>query len=521
MSQSDYKSRLAHARHERVTAVINSLTVMPTAINVPIKIMQLYRSPKPHGLEQFAEVLIADGPLSAKVLELANSAWFCPPKPVKRVSDALRMIGLNNLLPLLFGMSLAGIFTKVNLPQEERAALWQTSLLKGILAREWARWRKVDQEEEAFLCGVLQDIAMPAIIASDRATAMELAGIVDLADETRAQREASLYGADHCEFGRRICAKMRLPELYQMATASHHARGEDGSGPPLPPEHLPIRGALRFAAAVPHAMTRLDEQRLKRLASVFAQTAPNVSDADFADFVGRAVERGKAIVGMLCAPEELKRGMASFLHEVADQVARTMFAAIGATNRTIEQLQLSHVELEGKLRGLGEQAARADYDALTNVLNRRGFFARADRHLELARMFGMACAVGFIDLDDFKGINDQYGHETGDRALVIFADALRAMMQNRGMIGRCGGDEFVFVLMVSADVGREGVAREIEQAIGNLSIEVGDAQRVPLRGSVGIAWLGMPEEHQDIHAAMRLADQHMYQCKRALKANAA
>src|SRR4030095_10159395 len=106
----DYRSKTSHLREERVNGLIKSLTVLPTAINVPVRIMQLYQSPKSPGLDVFAEVLIADGALSAKVLELANSAWYSRTRTITRVSDALRMIGLGNVMPLLFGLSLAAIF---------------------------------------------------------------------------------------------------------------------------------------------------------------------------------------------------------------------------------------------------------------------------------------------------------------------------------------------------------------------------------------------------------------------------
>src|SRR3954453_11419936 len=184
----EYRSKIAMARHQRIMELIASLTVLPTAVNVPMRIMQMYRSTTSPPLEAFAEVIVTDGALSAKVLELSNSAWFSRTRRVTRISDALRMIGLNNLLPLLFGVSLAAIFNKTALPAEERAALWQTSMLKGIIASELAKWRGIAAAEEAFLCGVLQDVALPTMYSSDRSSTMELAAVLDLEDDrTRTQ----------------------------------------------------------------------------------------------------------------------------------------------------------------------------------------------------------------------------------------------------------------------------------------------------------------------------------------------
>jgi diguanylate cyclase (GGDEF)-like protein len=206
--------------------------------------------------------------------------------------------------------------------------------------------------------------------------------------------------------------------------------------------------------------------------------------------------------------------MKDFVQEVSDQIARTMLDAIGSANRTIEQLQAAQSELESRVRELDTQVIQAEYDPLTNVLTRRGFFLRADKMLALARKLQMGCAVGFIDVNDFKSVNDTHGHDAGDRALGALAEALRQMMRDRGMIGRCGGDEFAFAMVVPLDAGREGVEREVEKAVGDLSIKTDRAGAIRITCSVGTVWLGIPDESHNIEAALKLADQQMYHTKR-------
>jgi diguanylate cyclase (GGDEF)-like protein len=507
MPNADYKSRLAEARRLRVMNVIETMQVLPTAIHVPARIMQLYRSPKAPPIEAFAEVLIADASLSSKVLELANSAWFCPSKPITRVSEALKRIGLNNLLPLLFGLSLAGIFNKADLAADERTAMWQTALLKGMLARQWAKWRKIDQQEEAFLCGVLQDIALPAMIAADRSASPELSGVIDLGDEARAEREALLYGADHAGFGGIICNRLNL---YVQATATHHAP----RGPVLPEEYRGITPGLQLAAAVPHAMTRLDEHSARHLAECFGKITNGASPAEFAEFIRETSESGKAMMSVLCPQDRAKSLMKDFLQDVSDQIAKTMFNAIGTSTQTIEQLQASQAELEQKIRELSEQIIRADYDPLTNLLNRRGFVDRADKLLALARKLRMGCAVGFIDMAEFQEFNDDHGTDAGDAALVACGKALCEMMQNRGMVGRCGNDDFAFILVVPPEFGQQAVAKEVDQAIGKFSITWND-EPIPVRSFVGLAWLGIPSSQQNILSAMNVAEHQSRRVKKA------
>lgn len=489
-----------------------TITVLPSAVHVPLRIMQLYRSRSSPGIDKFAEVIVADAALSGKVLQLANSAWFSRTRTITKISDALRMIGLNNLLPLLFGLSLSAIFNKTNLSTEDRSALWRNAVVKATIAREFTRWRgDAEQAEEAFLCGVLQDIALPIMYAADRAAAMELAGVIDLDGPARAERETSLYGADHASFGRDICTQLQLPELYIVATAAHHA--SESADLSLPEPFQPLVSAIRLAAAFPHASTRLDEHAARRVSTCLIQLSPGMHPGEASEFIERAAEAIRGMLALLVPQRPNGSGIKSFLQDVSDEVARTLLSAIGHANQTIEQLQSEQAQLESQVHELEEQVIRAEYDTLTGVLSRGGFFARAGNMLALARKLSMGCAVGFVDMDDFKSVNDRNGHHAGDEALVTLASALRQTIHNRGMVGRCGGDEFAFVMVVPQGSGREAVCDEIERAIAALSIPTAHGQ-LRISASLGVAWLGVPDPSQSIEAALKLADQQMYECKR-------
>ena len=99
--------------------------------------------------------------------------------------------------------------------------------------------------------------------------------------------------------------------------------------------------------------------------------------------------------------------------------------------------------LIARLDGLSTRLAHAARtDPLTNVLNRRGFFS------EIAtggpNRQGSVVVVGMVDLNSFKQLNDQFGHQVGDDALVLFADQLVNQVGSAGIVGRLGGDEFAF-----------------------------------------------------------------------------
>ena len=144
-----------------------------------------------------------------------------------------------------------------------------------------------------------------------------------------------------------------------------------------------------------------------------------------------------------------------------------------------------------------EQGARAMYaylarhDGLTRLINRQAFEERLERAILSARQNGhtQSHALMFIDLDDFKLINDRYGHAAGDRVLRELAALLQTQVRGRDTVARLGGDEFV-VLLENCDAGCAGqMAERIADAVRGLQVPVA-AERCQVTVSIGVVSLG-------------------------------
>ncbi|QQE80402.1 GGDEF domain-containing protein [Alicyclobacillus sp. SO9] len=114
------------------------------------------------------------------------------------------------------------------------------------------------------------------------------------------------------------------------------------------------------------------------------------------------------------------------------------------TNDELMSLLATHVSLIGEmlvLRRIAEHESR--HDELTQIYNRRGFISEIRK---LSRRIDENFIIGILDINDFKGINDAYGHATGDSVLIEVAETLIQNIGSKGLYGRGGGDEFMFVL---------------------------------------------------------------------------
>ena len=112
---------------------------------------------------------------------------------------------------------------------------------------------------------------------------------------------------------------------------------------------------------------------------------------------------------------------------------------------------------------LWRERATARVDALTQVSNRRAFSELAEAEIERMSRYGGRFTVAYLDLDDFKQINDRFGHETGDRVLVLASQAIRRSLRANDIVARVGGDEFIVLLPQTDARDAEAVLRKLEE----------------------------------------------------------
>jgi len=148
----------------------------------------------------------------------------------------------------------------------------------------------------------------------------------------------------------------------------------------------------------------------------------------------------------------------------------------------------------------------AQEDPLTGLLNRRGFFRDLARAVAHRTRYGTNVAVLLADLDAFKPINDTYGHEAGDKALVHLAALLRSTVRSSDSVGRLGGDEFGVILWHAEEAVARQKARSLEILIAGSPLPW-EGSTLRLGCSIGVAALETADTAED---ALARADRAMY-----------
>ena len=154
-------------------------------------------------------------------------------------------------------------------------------------------------------------------------------------------------------------------------------------------------------------------------------------------------------------------------------------------------------------------------DPLTGLPNRRSLFMHLTGELSRARRLGMQVSVLVIDLDDFKTINDQWGHDVGDRALIEVANALKTEIRPYDSCVRYAGDEFVVVLSGVSGVELRNRQEQLRKSVETVSFEPAAGVQHALGISVGEATF--PYDGEDYDKLFEIADARMYEDKSARK----
>lgn len=199
-----------------------------------------------------------------------------------------------------------------------------------------------------------------------------------------------------------------------------------------------------------------------------------------------------------CLQTEGNRGGAdNHLHQDAAQ--RALAAALG---------------VEKQMMALSDQVSRlqklAVTDELTGLLNRRGFESELKRTLAMARRHDETGMLMYVDLNDFKIINDTFGHAAGDEVLRHVGAQLMSNIRSTDIVGRLGGDEFGIILTRAASSGGYRRAQSLERMLNDSEL-VFDSQTIRISACFGALPYGPGDEGNDLLAR---ADAKMYRGKK-------
>lgn len=476
---------------------------LPSPPGIAIRIVELGRDPNVD-LTALSRLLARDPALASRVLRASNSALYAQRRRSDNLRQALVVIGLNATMTLALSFSLAETLTDQPNKRNVTNLVWRRALISATAARLLGTRVRLNDLEELFLAGLLQDLG---ILALDAAMPEKYHPLVTQArdhdDLLRREREA--LDSDHGEAGEWLMNNWGLPKrLSQVASAVHDPDHANLAAPDaLFVNCIAVAGKIadlflgddRKAGTDRVAddalrLLGIDHDTLDALLNEVAQVLPEVA----ALYDTEIISPRKAAGVIDQAREILAARNLYLIQEVAEQTRKVQ-------------------EMERTTQHLRESASR---DALTGLLNRGRFDEVLETEFLMATESGWPLTIGFIDLDHFKSVNDTYGHQVGDAVLSRVANILSQQLRERDFIMRYGGEEFVALLPGTGLEQARGVFERLRKAVAK-EVHQGEAgDRFHSTVSIGLA-AHMDGNRRAASAVdlVRAADRALYEAKRA------
>ncbi|MEO7940014.1 MAG: diguanylate cyclase [Burkholderiaceae bacterium] len=252
------------------------------------------------------------------------------------------------------------------------------------------------------------------------------------------------------------------------------------------------------------------QEEMRQMLHVFIERLSTMTD--FTDAYGAKMEQDASLIEQATSLAELAPVLKQMV-SATRTIAQQSVAARDELQGMREQAQASEAELIKLHRELDRVSAQARHDLLTGALNRKGLEEALDRELSVLRRKESSLSIAMLDIDNFKRINDERGHATGDEALAHLAAVARASMRPQDTLARYGGEEFVILM---PDTSLESAIEAMTRLQRELTKQffLAGSDKVLITFSAGVAQFAVDEDRE---SALRRADKAMYMAKRAGK----
>ena len=462
---------------------------------------------------QVAEVIKRDVSLSTAVLRISNSSIYGFPAKIANIDQAVVVLGLNSLRNIALGVGVLNLWPPNN-NKDFLSKTWQRSLITGIAARGLCNVIGLQKREDAFTGGLLHDIGLIALFSYDPERTSDLLKILEHKGRIPLDDEKKIMGIDHVEAGRLLVKRWNLPENLVLAVKCHHDE---------PHKDLCAEGDGNFAqiaylGSLVGDIFYLGRKRLSIQTYISGcQTlfgiSPDQSDLLLQNVYPQLVEIAEQF--------NIAVGTDAVYYEMIRK-ANEEIASIALSNEATKHQLLQAFKREKKLTAQLEEVNRklkktAAQDGLTGLFNRQFLDEMLQKEWNRSKRYGYPVSVVMSDIDNFKVVNDTYGHQKGDSVLKKIAEILTREARASDLVARYGGEEFAMILPQTELEDAVAVAERFRSAVQKLQISSGDRGYVSVTLSCGVSTAYPTKGDHNLEGLIREADKALYQAKESGK----
>ena len=477
--------------------LLTSCTNLPSLPAVALKIIDASKDPD-ISLHEVSAIISKDPAISAKLLKIANSPLYSQRRTLNNLREALTLLGFNAALTTALSFSLLQSLGS----NKNHEAFWKRSIISASIARILGEKLGVTKLEDLFLASLLQDIGILVMQCLDDSPYPEDSH--DLQHVERVSLELEVLGLEHSLIGAWLLKYWNLPSYLINSVMYSHSLNTGLSN--QSEEDISFHYCLNLSGSL--ADIWLDDNKEKLLLSIIEATKKilSVDNEEFNEIINEIDNILPAVSNVFEIFLVGDKDRENVLNEARELLLERSIHIIKKSEddrRYIESItnRVEKIEKESRL------------DHLTNIYNRQHIDKLLEIEFEESNINKWPLSIAFIDIDNFKSVNDTHGHLAGDEVLKSISNFFSKNIRQTDILARYGGDEFLLMLPGStSDIAKSLLERLLSLMKNEVNLDIKD-ESVAVSVSIGLAThMGMNGFNQlkDILAA---ADKALYKAK--------
>jgi diguanylate cyclase (GGDEF)-like protein len=464
---------------------LQNCRTLPNVPAVVVHVLNLAGDMEAIGTSDMVHVVERDPAMATKIMKVANSVYYGVKHEVATLEQAIALLGITETMNLAFSFSLVKNLKSKRIRNFDHKQYWRRSVMTAAAAVEIGSMLNIAQQGELFLTGLIHDIGRLALneVLPDygRMSASSLNDHCRLVEIERRK----LCRVDHAIVGAWLLNRWGLPERIVSAVLE---------------SHIEEKSANQLANAVALG-SRIADIWVNTESVEALENVTSVASALFSmghEKLDKLLNRTAEILPEMVADLDMDIGDEFEINKLLDH-SRILLAEI-------------NVRMICEARKL---MALAQRDSLTMLYNRSYLEQNLENQFARSISTGQPLTVIFIDVDHFKGINDTYGHASGDVVLIGIARTIQTAIRNYDTAVRYGGDEFIALLANASQDVAIYVSERICSMVAEQTYKVDESVEIRATVSVGHATQTPESETKTAADLLEAADKKLYAAKLA------
>jgi len=473
-----------------IEEILDDKIKLPTFPAIALRIIEVVKADDA-SMSELTKIVSSDPALVARVLKISNSSFYALPQKVDSIQKALTILGTETLKNIALSFVIVNWMKSSNGESFNYEIFWKRAVTSAVAA-DLVSAAINQRTDDIFITALLQDIGivilymcMPEeylkVFDEKRVTALPVVKV-----------EKKTFGYDHAEMGARILEKWGLPEAIYTPIAFHH---NTKNSPVSFSTKVQVLWLSDRMSSIYHG-SRCAEQ-LKDIHRTL-QRSYGFNEEDISKIIDAVAEKTVEILSYFEIDAGNMKPYSQLLIDANEALGKMNISyeqLILELKRSKESVETLAIELQSANEKLRELATK---DGLSGLYNHRYFQEALEKEINRSLRNETTLSLVLLDIDNFKKVNDQYGHQVGDTVLKRIAAILQKTVRDSDLLARYGGEEFAVILpetdmkggALLAERLRRGVeAEEItsDEYTIQVTISLGVTTYAPSAGTTGLA----------------------------------